>query len=720
MTNLTFDNLRYLNLLWAVGAVILLGVYGAWQRRRALRRFADLSLLPALAPWAGWLRPMSRLALVAGALAALVAALIGPRWGEATQKMVRRNMDVLVLLDVSRSMLARDIAPNRLERAKLAIRDDLLPALGGDRIGLIAFAGKPSVVCPLTTDYGFFRLALADVTTDSAPVGGTLIGDAIRKAGELFKKEIDSHKIILLITDGEDQESLPVEAASGVWQEQKIPVIALALGDPEQGARIPVGSEKSAKYLEYGGKEVWSKANFAELERVAKVSNAGRFIAVGTSNFDLGDIFTRVARLVRAETQSEEQNIRQPARFHPFAVLALVLILIESFIRDGVRLPPRAGARAGNGAAAGGTARRGRAGATAAAVVLLAGVVAARADSPRDLIAKGNDLYAAGKYAEALQAYVQAAALPGAASLSEVLHDQAAAQFKLGKIDDARELWTRAKSLGDAKFEARTRYNLGNCDYAQAVDGATQDPQGALEKLAKAGEQYRAALQLDPDLQAARVNLELMHLLKKQIEEQLQQSPQSQPSSQPSQQSKDKQDQKDQQQDPNQPRDPNQAQDPNKQPHQQQTPHPNQACDPNQAPDPNQAQEPNQPRDPNEAQDPNQQPQNEQQQQEQQEQQPNSDEPNESQHPPDPNQSQAAPEPNENAAPDPNGTQPPQPQPAAESQPADPNQTPAGMVQLTPAQVERLLQKIRDAEKARRAQLARQRAAKQKPVERDW
>ena len=337
MTNLTFDNLRWLNLLWTVLGVAAVGFYGIWQRRSALRAFADLRLLPRLTPPSGWLRPVARLVLIVVSLTALVGALIGPRWGEQTQVLLRRNMDVFVLLDVSRSMLARDIAPNRLERAKVAIRDDLLPALGGDRIGLIAFAGKPSVACPLTTDYGFFRLALADITTQSAPLGGTLIGDAIRKVGELFAKELDTHKIILLITDGGDQGSLPVEAAAGVWQDQSIPIVAVALGDPDRGARIPVPGQKGETYLQYGGEDVVTKANFDELQKVASASPQGIFVAVGTRDFDLGEIYRRVATAIRADEQTQEQHVRQPSRHHPFAVVALVLVLLDSCLRDGPR-----------------------------------------------------------------------------------------------------------------------------------------------------------------------------------------------------------------------------------------------------------------------------------------------------------------------------------------------------------------------------------------------
>ncbi len=341
MNDLTFDNLRWLNLLWAVVALALIGVYGVWRRRRALRLFADAELLARLAPRESWARPLVRIGLVVAALAALVAGLTGPRWGEQTQVLLRRNMDIFILLDVSRSMLARDVMPSRLERAKLAIRDDLLPALGGDRVGLVAFAGVPALVCPLTSDYGFFRLALADVDQRSAGKGGTVIGDAIRKAAKLFAEDkLDTHKAILLITDGEDQDSFPVEAAASAWQDQKIPVIALALGDPEQGARIPIpeGTGTPAEtFLEYKGQVVRSKANFTALEQVARASPAGVFVAAGTSNFDLGKIYSGVVNAVRATESQEQRKVQQPAQFHPFAVAALVLVAVDSLLRAGLR-----------------------------------------------------------------------------------------------------------------------------------------------------------------------------------------------------------------------------------------------------------------------------------------------------------------------------------------------------------------------------------------------
>jgi Ca-activated chloride channel family protein len=329
---MSFDELGNLNLLWIVLLVLAAGVAGLAWRAALLRWFAEPGLLSRLGARRSWAGRLTRLGLVTAALVLLTGALLGPRSGAAAQTVLRRNLDVLILLDVSRSMLARDIAPSRLERAKLAIRDDLLPALGGDRVGLITFAGVPTLVCPLTTDYGFFRLALDDVSTRSAVRGGTNIGDAIRKANESFgRAQLDTHKLVLLITDGEDHGSFALEAARNLWQDQRAPLVALALGDPEQGARIPVAADRGPEtYLEHAGAVVRSRADFPGLAELAAISGQGLFVGAGTSNFDLGDIFRSVAGGIRAVENQGQRGVQQPSVQWVPALAALVLLLIEA------------------------------------------------------------------------------------------------------------------------------------------------------------------------------------------------------------------------------------------------------------------------------------------------------------------------------------------------------------------------------------------------------
>ena len=168
--------------LWGLAALGALVVYGVVARRRALRRFVDSELAPRMAP--GWsaTRQVVKGMVVVGAVGMVIVALARPSWGEHEEETIQKGRDVCFLIDVSRSMLAQDMAPNRLERAKLWVRDVLRTA-EGDRVGIVAFAGDTAIACPLTHDYGFARTALDDVDTDTVARGGTLIGDAVRTSG---------------------------------------------------------------------------------------------------------------------------------------------------------------------------------------------------------------------------------------------------------------------------------------------------------------------------------------------------------------------------------------------------------------------------------------------------------------------------------------------------------------------------------------------------------
>ncbi len=343
MNDLTFDHLSRLYLVWLVLATAAAGLYGIWQRRRALRQFADAQLVHRIAPRMSVSWTALRVGLVTTSLLCTAFSLLGPRWGEREERVLRRGVDVLVLLDVSKSMLARDIAPNRLERAKVSLVEDLLPAMGGDRVGLITFAGLPSLKCPLTNDYGFFRLAMQDVSTSSSPVGGSLIGDAIRKADAAFDDALQTRKVVLLITDGEDHDSYPVEAARALWKDHQIPIVAVALGDEREGARIPVGGDDGERYLTYREEIVWSRANFDQLREIAAASPLNAFVPAGTRNFDLGQIYReRILPAVESSVLTEFEHVPQPARSHVFSAMALTLLLVDSLLRDGASAPLRA------------------------------------------------------------------------------------------------------------------------------------------------------------------------------------------------------------------------------------------------------------------------------------------------------------------------------------------------------------------------------------------
>jgi Ca-activated chloride channel homolog len=240
---------------------------------------------------------------------------------------------VIILMDVSKSMLAEDLFPNRLDRAKADVRDlvDELEKQPGFRVGLIAFAGTAAVKCPLTLDYGYFKARLDDLGPDAVSRGGTAIGDAIRVALTSFPKAAKGFRDIILITDGEDHESFPEEAAKKA-KEMRIPIYAIGLGDPNQGRRIPVRDKVGGtRYLTHEDQEVWSKLHDKLLLKIADITG-GVYVRGRTKSIELDRIFfERIAPKEKREMEAKKHE-RHEHRYQVFLGFALLLLFVESFI----------------------------------------------------------------------------------------------------------------------------------------------------------------------------------------------------------------------------------------------------------------------------------------------------------------------------------------------------------------------------------------------------
>jgi Ca-activated chloride channel homolog len=325
-----FDRPGMLLLLWILPLVAGLMIYAQRKRAAAARRFVHASMLQRLMPPLIVARPWIKGTLALLGLAAIIVTCARPRFGVYYEKIVQRGVDCFICLDVSRSMLAEDVAPNRLGRAKSDIRD-LLKKLTGDHVGLIVFAGKPVVKVPLTTDDGFFRTVLDEVDTRSAPVGGTLIGDAIRKAMEAMPPRADHDQIIVIITDGEDQESYAAEAAKQA-AEKGIKIFTVGLGDSAEGARIPIRGESGGlTYIKEENKEHWSKTDQDLLKQIA-LATGGAHIPAGTKTYDLGQIYEdHLANLARGEEENQKRK-RFQERYQIFLGLGIALLAFERMI----------------------------------------------------------------------------------------------------------------------------------------------------------------------------------------------------------------------------------------------------------------------------------------------------------------------------------------------------------------------------------------------------
>jgi Ca-activated chloride channel family protein len=301
-----------------------------WRKAGALKVLASSEMLKKINVCVSLKKQIFKAFLLIAAFTSIVLALTEPRWNPQTQKISRKGRDVCILLDTSRSMLAEDIKPSRLERSKIAIRD-LLEKLQGDRIAIVTFAGNSSIKCPLTQDYAFVRMVLADISVESTSRGGTMIGDAIRKATEdVFDKQSREYKDIILITDGEDHDSFPVQAAEKAAAEG-IRIIAIGLGDETQGSRIPITGPNGEKtFLKYNGQEVWSKLDADTLRKIVYATNGGKYLSVepGTT-LDLGQIYEGlIASADKREVESTTM-MTYDEKFQIFLALGLGLIVWE-------------------------------------------------------------------------------------------------------------------------------------------------------------------------------------------------------------------------------------------------------------------------------------------------------------------------------------------------------------------------------------------------------
>ena len=313
---------------WAVLAFVAGLAALEWRRRDALAAFLSPQMQRRLAARASVARTAARLAFVLLALLLSVGAVMRPQAPGETETVAAAKpaADIMFVLDVSRSMLAEDAPPNRLAHAKADI-DTLVSGLAGHRVGLVAFAGRAVPVCPLTPDRSFFSTVLATVDTRSAGRGGTRIGEAIKTALRGFPKEPGA-KLIVLITDGDDQDPYSEEAAK-LARDQSVKIVAIGLGS-EQGSEITLTDPqtRAKTKLMWEGKPVISKLDGAALRKIALVTE-GAYIPAGTSAVDLDAIMeSHVKPLVRQAADAATHEV--PAERFPWLVLGALACLLAS------------------------------------------------------------------------------------------------------------------------------------------------------------------------------------------------------------------------------------------------------------------------------------------------------------------------------------------------------------------------------------------------------
>ena len=328
--------MRFANPIFLILTAIvpLAGLFWAFlraRREKALERLVAPSLRAKLMPAGANLWGLQAWLILAGLALSLFAAA-RPQWGKATEKTVERSRNVVVAIDVSRSMLAEDVRPNRLERVKADVAD-LIDSLEGDRCSLVAFRRTGVAICPLTTDRAFLRGALEQLSPESAPRGETDLGSAIRAALEALNREADDHNAIILISDGGDLRGEAIKSAE-LAKKRGIPIFTVGIGDPRVGATIPAADGRGIQ--KFKGEPVKVKLEEAALKAIAEASN-GRYVPLataGTAETTLGAIYRRFLRQVAAKEQGEESE-RAAERYQVFLIPGLVLLLAGAALSRG-------------------------------------------------------------------------------------------------------------------------------------------------------------------------------------------------------------------------------------------------------------------------------------------------------------------------------------------------------------------------------------------------
>ena len=321
---------QFLWLLLAVPLVAGLLVWALRQRRRALEQFAQANLLAVLVSDTAQRGQYWRAGLLVVTLALLIIALAGPRWGFQWEEVRREGVDIVIALDTSRSMLATDVTPTRLDRAKLALQE-FVQQLQGDRIGLIAFAGSAFVQCPLTLDYGAFLESLRSVTVGIIPKGGTALGEAIRTGLSAFENQPGKHHALIIITDGEDHDG-HVRKASQPAAARGIKVYTIGVGTPE-GELIPLSVDGRRTFLkDRQGQVVKSRLDTETLQHIA-LTTGGAYVYDSGPSLGLGEVYTRYISQLEKRALTSTLERRHTDRFQLPLAVALLLLAVEPFVR---------------------------------------------------------------------------------------------------------------------------------------------------------------------------------------------------------------------------------------------------------------------------------------------------------------------------------------------------------------------------------------------------
>lgn len=511
-------NFAHPHLLWLLlvfPPALIAFFWWSWRKRQELaKQFIQARLLPGLISGVSPTRQKVRLAGVVLAVVCVILALARPQWGFTWEEVKQRGLDIVVAIDTSKSMLAEDIVPNRLARAKLAALD-LMQQARSDRLGLVAFAGGAFLQCPLTIDDNAFRQSVEALNVDIIPSGGTALAEAINVAREAFK-EGDNYKVLVIFSDGEDNDEGALDAAQVAAQEG-LRIFTVGVGTTEgELLRIKDVKGRTDYIRDDQGNVVKSRLNESLLQEIAFATEGRMYLRLaGAKTIDT--LYEQgLAPLPKSEGQ--EKLVKQyHERYHWPLAAAILLLLIEMLLPEQKRASRRT--------ASGAEKHRLR---EAVALLVLLWLPDGAFGSPSSALRE----YEAGKYDEAFKEYQRA--LEHKKDDPRLHFNAGAAAYRQGKFDQAAKHFSEALPAQDLQLQERAYYNLGNTLYRAGE--AAGDP----TKMQKAWEdalgRFDSAIKLNTNNADAKFNYEFVKQKLEELKQQQQQD--QQPPPEPSEEAK--------------------------------------------------------------------------------------------------------------------------------------------------------------------------------------
>lgn len=491
-------NFAHSQVLWLLlvlpPALIVFFWWALRVRRRLMTRFIEARLLPGLISGLSAGRTKFRVACLVAAVGLLIAALARPQWGFTWEERHMRGLDIVVAIDTSKSMLAEDIAPNRLQRAKLAALD-LMQQAKSDRLGLVAFAGGAFLQCPLTIDDNAFRQSVEALDVNIIPQGGTALAEAVRTALTAYK-EGDNFKILVLFTDGEDNDEGALEAAREAAK-ARMKIYAVGVGTAA-GEILRVKDTKGrTEYIrDTDGNAVKSRLNENLLREIAAATEGG-YLQLGPKSMETL-YATGLAPLPKSEGQ-EKLVKRYFERYHWPLTAAIGLLFLELLLPERKRTKsskvqsPKSKVEV----------------IAAAAALALAALPMASEASPASALKN----YEAGKFELALKEYEEA--LAKRKDDSRLQFNAGVAAYRLTNYTAATRYFTAVLSAPDVKLQQAAYYNLGNVQFRQGE--SAEDLDQLLAQWEAATKTFESAVKLDKNDADAAHNLAFVKAAVEQV-----------------------------------------------------------------------------------------------------------------------------------------------------------------------------------------------------------